>query len=227
VLDEQVPFIEGRELSPEEEAYFDQPQPSTEGAGLYEHCARAIRHGLRFGRRGLPLMGTGDWNDGMNLVGHKGMGESVWLAWFLCENLRLFGELARSRGDDDLARTCADQVEELSANIEAHAWDGSWYRRAYFDDGTPLGSATNEECRIDSVSQSWAVLSGAGDPIRARKAMGAVDELLVDRGADLVKLLDPPSTPGPGAGTSKGMSPASARTGTIHPCCGMDRDGIR
>jgi cellobiose phosphorylase len=176
VLDEQVPFVEGRELNPDEGAYYEQPLRSADTATLYEHCVRSIKHGLRFGRHGLPLMGTGDWNDGMNLVGHKGKGESVWLAWFLYENLVLFGDLAARRADDGFARTCAGQAEELRANIEAHAWDGGWYRRAYFDDGTPLGSSTNEECRIDSISQSWAVLSGAGDPARAAQAMGAVDE---------------------------------------------------
>jgi cellobiose phosphorylase len=153
---------------------------------------RSIKHGLRFGRHGLPLMGTGDWNDGMNLVGREGKGESVWLAWFLCENLRLFGDLARGRGDDELARLCAGQAEELRANTEQHAWDGGWYRRAYFDDGTPLGSSVNDECRIDSISQSWAVISGAGDRPRAHEAMAAVDRLLVKRDAGLVKLLDPP-----------------------------------
>jgi cellobiose phosphorylase len=136
-------------------------------------------------------MGTGDWNDGMNRVGREGKGESVWLAWFLCENLRLFGDLARGRGDEELAALCTGQAEELRANIEAHAWDGGWYRRAYFDDGTPLGSSANNECRIDSISQSWAVISGAGDPLRARQAMAAVGRLLVERDPGLVKLLDP------------------------------------
>ena len=192
VLDEQAPFLEGRDLNPEQEAYYDLPQRSTEIATLYEHCVRSIKHGLRFGRHGLPLMGTGDWNDGMNRVGRQGKGESVWLAWFLYENLRLFGDLARGRGDDEMARLCAGQAEELRANIEAHAWDGGWYRRAYFDDGTSLGSTANDECRIDSISQSWAVISGAGDPVRAREAMAAVDRLLVKRDAGLVKLLDPP-----------------------------------
>ncbi len=192
VLDEHVSFVEGRELSPDEEAYYELPLRSADTATLYEHCVRSIKHGLRFGRHGLPLMGSGDWNDGMNLVGHEGRGESVWLAWFLCENLRLFADLAARRGDDSFARTCRDTAEEVRANIEAHAWDGGWYRRAYFDDGTPLGSSTNDECRIDSISQSWAVLSGAGDPLRAAQAMGAVDRHLVDRDAAIVKLLDPP-----------------------------------
>ena len=192
VLDEETSFLEGRELNAEEEAYYDQPQRSTEVATLYEHCVRSIKRGLRFGRHGLPLIGTGDWNDGMNRVGPEGKGESVWLAWFLFENLRLFGDLARGRGDDELARLCAGQADELRVNIEAHAWDGDWYKRAFFDDGTPLGSSANDECRIDSISQSWAVISGAGDPLRARQAMAAVDGLLVRRDAGLIKLLDPP-----------------------------------
>ncbi len=192
VLDEPVAFLEGRVLGPDEEAYYDLPQRSTDVASLYEHCVRAVKQALRFGRHGLPLMGAGDWNDGMNLVGHGGKGESVWLAWFLCENLRLFGELAQSREDEEMARLCSGQAEELGANIEAHAWDGGWYRRAYFDDGTPLGSSANDECRIDSISQSWAVISGAGDPARARQAMAAVDRLLVKPEAGLIKLLDPP-----------------------------------
>jgi cellobiose phosphorylase len=137
-------------------------------------------------------MGSGDWNDGMNLVGHEGKGESVWLAWFLCENLRLFAALAKRYGDEHFAGLCASHAQELRANIEAHAWDGHWYRRAYFDDDTPLGSASNDECRIDSISQSWAVISGAGSPAHARTSMAAVDKLLVDRSARLVRLLDPP-----------------------------------
>jgi len=192
VLDEPVAFLEGRPLGVNEEAYYDLPQRSTDVASLYEHCVRSIKHGLRFGRHGLPLMGTGDWNDGMNLVGREGRGESVWLAWFLCENLSLFGDLARGRGDDELAALCAGQAEELRANIEEHAWDGGWYRRAYFDDGTPLGSSVNDECRIDSISQSWAVISGAGDALRARQAMAAVDKSLVEGDAGLIKLLAPP-----------------------------------
>ncbi len=192
VLDEMIHFLEGRELNPEEEAYYDQPQRSPETASLYEHCVRAIKHGLRFGVHGLPLMGSGDWNDGMNLVGHEGKGESVWLAWFLYENLELFVRLANGRGDADFAGRCMTEAVQLRSNIEAEAWDGAWYRRAWFDDGTPLGSSTNEECRIDSISQSWAVLSNGGDPVRARQAMAAVGRHLVRRDAQLIQLLDPP-----------------------------------
>jgi cyclic beta-1,2-glucan synthetase len=192
VLEEMVPFIEGREVAMQEEAYYDQPQRSAEAATLYDHCVLALNHGLRFGRHGLPLMGSGDWNDGMNLVGAQGKGESVWLAWFLLENLRLFAKLAQLHGDERFALVCAHHADELRANTEARAWDGQWYRRAYFDDETPLGSSTNDECRIDSISQSWSVISGAGEPKHARAAMKALDRLLVDREARLIKLLDPP-----------------------------------
>ena len=191
VLDESVHFLEDRELNPEEEAYYDQPQRSSETASLYEHCVRSIKHGLRFGEHQLPLMGCGDWNDGMNLVGRAGTGESVWLAWFLYENLQLFAVLARNREDEAFAEACSGQADLLRSNIEANAWDGGWYRRAYFDDGTPLGSSENDECQIDSISQSWAVISGGGDHIRARRAMAAVDKHLVRRDAQLIKLLNP------------------------------------
>jgi len=200
VLDEVMPFLEGRLLKPEEEAYYDQPQRSSETASLYEHCVRSINHGLRFGEHQLPLMGCGDWNDGMNLVGSEGKGESVWLAWFLYENLRLFADLSRGRNEVAFADLCSQQAEQLRSNIEAHAWDGAWYRRAWFDDGTPLGSSINDECQIDSISQSWSVISqgGApgddpgGDPGRARQAMDALDQRLVRRDAQLIQLLTPP-----------------------------------
>ena len=192
ILDESVHFLEGRELNPQEEAYYDQPQRSAETASLYEHCVRAIKHGLRFGEHQLPLMGCGDWNDGMNLVGREGKGESVWLAWFLYENLQLFAGLARGRNDVAFAEVCTDQASLLRDNIESDSWDGGWYRRAYFDDGTPLGSSDNDECRIDSISQSWAVISGGGDPLRARQAMEAVDKHLVRREAQVIQLLAPP-----------------------------------
>ncbi len=192
VLDESAHFLEGRELNPEEEAYYDLPQRSPGAASLYEHCVRAIKHGLRFGEHQLPLMGCGDWNDGMNLVGHAGKGESVWLAWFLYHTLQQFTGLALARHDTELVEICTEQAALLRNHIEANAWDGDWYRRAWFDDGTPLGSAENEECRIDAISQSWAVISGGGDPVRARQAMRAVDEHLVRRDAQLIQLLAPP-----------------------------------
>ena len=192
VLDESVHFLEGRLVSPEDESYFDLPGRSAEAASLYQHCVRAIRHGLQFGEHGLPLMWSGDWNDGMNLVGPRGKGESVWLGFFLCEVLGQFDEMARAHGDPSFADVCLRERVRLRESIEQHGWDGAWYRRAYFDDGTPLGSKVNAECRIDSISQSWSVLSGVGDAARSRMAMNALDERLVRRSDALVQLLDPP-----------------------------------
>jgi len=192
VLDEPIHFIQGRPVTPEEDSYYDLPNRSPEAASLYDHCVRAILWGLKFGEHGLPLMGSGDWNDGMNLVGEHGKGESVWLGFFLYEVLTQFAEVARARGDVSFAERCAREAARLRRNIEAHGWDGEWYRRAYFDDGSPLGSALNPECRIDSIAQSWSVLSGAGDAARARLAMEALDQSLVRREQALIQLLDPP-----------------------------------
>jgi cellobiose phosphorylase len=192
VLDEVAPYLEGRELKPEEESYYDLPGQSREQASLYDHCVRAIRHGLRFGEHGLPLIGSCDWNDGMDRVGIEGRGESVWLGFFLVEVLQRFAELAERRADFGFATTCRSAAQVLVQRIEENAWDGQWYRRAYFDDGTPLGSHGNDECQIDSISQSWGVLSGAASPERAASAMAAVDARLVRRDAQLVQLLDPP-----------------------------------
>ena len=192
VLDEKIHFLGGRALNVDEESYYDLPWRSPETASLYEHCVRAIKHGLRFGPHGLPLMGSGDWNDGMNLVGIEGRGESVWLGFFLHVVLTSFSSLARLRDDTALAELCLTEAARLRANIDSHAWDGQWYLRAWFDDGSPLGSAGNPECSIDSISQSWSVLSGASNAERARTAMDAVDKLLVRRESGLVQLLHPP-----------------------------------
>jgi cellobiose phosphorylase len=192
VLDVVAPYLEGRELKPEEESYYDLPGQSREQASLYDHCVRAIRHGLRFGEHGLPLIGSCDWNDGMDRVGIDGRGESVWLGFFLVEVLQRFAELAERRADFGFATTCRSAAQVLVHHIEENAWDGQWYRRAYFDDGTPLGSQANDECQIDSISQSWGVLSGAASPERAASSMAAVDARLVQRDAGLVQLLDPP-----------------------------------
>ncbi|HWI13284.1 MAG TPA: cyclic beta 1-2 glucan synthetase, partial [Burkholderiales bacterium] len=192
VLDEAVPFLEGRPVNPEDDSYYDLPRRSEETAKLYEHCVRAITHSLRYGKRGLPLMGSGDWNDGMNMVGAQGKGESVWLAFFLYDVLMQFAPLARLRGDDAFAERCRMEAAQLRNSIEQNGWDGAWYRRAYFDDGSPLGTAANSECQIDSISQSWSVLSGAADAGRARMAMDALEERLVRRDDRIVQLLDPP-----------------------------------
>ena len=201
VLDESAHFLEGRALKDEEASYYDLPKQSDQVANLYDHCLRAIQHGLRFGAHGLPLMGSGDWNDGMNLVGAGGKGESVWLGFFLYAVLMQFGELAQRRGDASFAERCSSESARLRDAIEQNSWDGAWYRRAWFDDGSPLGTSSNTECRIDSIAQSWSVLSGAGNAQRARMAMDAVDRQLVHRDAALIQLLDPPfdrSKPNPG-----------------------------
>jgi cellobiose phosphorylase len=192
VLDERVNYLEGRLVKAEEDAYYDLPARSVTTATLYDHCVAALENGLKFGVHGLPLMGCGDWNDGMNLVGAQGQGESVWLAFFLFHVLRQFGELARRRGDAAFADRCTTQAAKLQENIELHGWDGQWYRRAYFDNGEPLGSAGNPECQIDSLPQSWSVLAGAGDPKRRVQAMAAVDARLVRRDSGIIQLLAPP-----------------------------------
>ena len=192
VLDESVPFLEGRPLKPEEDSYYDLPNRSETSGTLYQHCVRAIEYGLKFGQHSLPLMGGGDWNDGMNLVGKDGRGESVWLGFFLYDVLTQFAALAHRRNDTAFAERCLAQAQQLQQNIEQHAWDGQWYRRAYFDNGEPLGSSTNPECQIDSLPQSWSVISRAGNPQRTRQALQAVDERLVRRDAGLIQLFDPP-----------------------------------
>ena len=192
VLDEVVHFIEGRKLNPDEDSYYDLPTHSLERASLYQHCVRALEYGLKFGVHGLPLIGSCDWNDGMDKVGEHGKGESVWLGFFLYDILLKFVPIARQQNDITFATRCELEAQRLQENIEKHGWDGAWYLRAYFDDGTPLGTAKDEECRIDSLSQSWSILSGAGNKERSKSAMEAVDHYLVRRDHDLIQLLDPP-----------------------------------
>ena len=201
VLDAVCPFLESRPLRDGEQSNYELPNVANEQACLYEHCVRAIRLGLRYGAHGLPLMGAGDWNDGMNLVGAGGKGESVWLAFFLIAVLRRFAPLARARSEGAFADECESEAEALRERVEATSWDGAWYLRAYFDDGSPLGSARNAECRIDSIAQSWAVLSGAAPAARARTAMESVYRELVNADIGVVQLLTPPfdsSLPPPG-----------------------------
>jgi cellobiose phosphorylase len=192
ILSENVRFIEGRRLREDEDSYYDVPGVTDEATSLYEHCTRAIKKGLIFGSHGLPLIGSGDWNDGMNKVGEGGKGESVWMGFFLYEVLIKFSEVARMKSDISFAELCKKEAVQLRINIERDGWDGQWYRRAYFDDGSLLGSATSAECRIDSIAQSWSVLSGAAAPDRMKSAMEAVDRLLVHREQKLIQLLDPP-----------------------------------
>jgi cellobiose phosphorylase len=192
VLDEPIHFVEGRPVNQEEDSYYDLPGRSEKRASVYEHCVRAILNGLTRGEHGLPLIGSGDWNDGMNMVGEQGTGESVWLGFFLYDVLMQFTKIARLRGDLPFAERCQKEAAVLRQSIEQHGWDGEWYRRAYFDDGSPLGSASNSECQIDSIAQSWSVLSRAGDASRSRMAMDSLDRHLVRRDHALIQLLDPP-----------------------------------
>jgi cyclic beta-1,2-glucan synthetase len=191
VLDESVPFIEAPPLSPDQHETYTQPSISSQSESVFEHCVRAIAHGMRYGSHGLPLIGSGDWNDGMNRVGHLGLGESVWLGWFLVTVLNDFAPICDRRGRQDLSQHYQNEARWLTGMLEL-SWDGDWYRRAYFDDGTPLGSVQNEECKLDSLTQSWAVISGAAQPRRAERAMNAVRAHLVRRDAQLVLLLTPP-----------------------------------
>jgi len=200
LLNETVAFLEGEPLPPAELEAYGHPAVSSEKASLFEHCVRAIDRSLTVGPHGLPLIGSGDWNDGMNAVGKEGRGESVFVGWFLLGILRAFAPLCEARGDGARAARYRAESTRLADMLEL-AWDGEWYRRAYFDDGTPLGSKQNEQCRIDSVAQSWAVLSGGAPTRRAEQAMDAVRAHLVKRAAKLVLLLDPPfdeAQPDPG-----------------------------
>jgi cyclic beta-1,2-glucan synthetase len=192
ILDEKVPFLNGPELGEKHESFF-QPEISADEATLYDHCVLAIDLAIaRTGANGLPLILGGDWNDGMNRVGIEGKGESTWLGWFLLLALDKLIPIATGRGDHVHASAWQSHRETLKAAIEANAWDGEWYRRGYFDDGSPLGSAASDECRIDSIAQSWSVISGAGDPQRTDQAMDSVMSALVDGNAHIVRLFTPP-----------------------------------
>jgi cyclic beta-1,2-glucan synthetase len=192
IFDVEVPYLTMRELNPDEHEIYDLPKVSEEKGSIYDHCLRALRRASTVGAHGLPLIGSGDWNDGMNRVGIEGKGESVWLAWFLIATLRKFSVHAEHRGDTKARDELLAKADAYAAAIEQHAWDGEWYRRAYFDDGSPLGSRTSDECKIDSIAQSWSVISGAGRPDRARQAMQSLNKYLVREDARLIMLLTPP-----------------------------------
>jgi cellobiose phosphorylase len=192
LLNEVVPFIRSAVLREDQEEDFNLPVVTEETGTVYEHCTRALGRGYRLGSHGLPLMGTGDWNDGMNKVGAYGKGESVWNGWFFVTTLDSFAKLAERRGDKVFAEWCRERAKSLRDALEANAWDGGWYRRAYFDDGTPLGSAQNDECQIDSIPQSWAVISGVANRKRAQLAMHAVEKRLVRADDKLIQLFAPP-----------------------------------
>jgi cyclic beta-1,2-glucan glucanotransferase len=192
ILDEQVAFIEGAKLEQQQHDAYFLPAVGDERVTLFEHCARGLDASLALGTHGLPLIGTGDWNDGMNRVGEQGRGESVWLGWFLHTTLTGFATVANGRNEPARAAQWVAHAAGLSASLEREAWDGAWYRRGYFDDGTAFGSASNDECRIDSIAQSWGVLSGAANPVRAAQAMAAVDAQLIHRNDGLALLFTPP-----------------------------------
>ncbi len=215
VLDEIIPFLDGPKLQAgENDAYF-QPMISDEHATLFEHCALALDQSLSVGSHGLPLIGTGDWNDGMNRVGAEGKGESIWLGWFLHATLSACARLAEARSETSRAATWRQHAATLQSALEREGWDGDWYRRGYFDDGTPLGSAASSECRIDSIAQSWGVISGAADPERGARAMAAVDEYLVRRNDGLVLLFTPPFDQTPlEPGYIKGYPPGIRENGS-------------
>lgn len=175
-----------------EESYYDLPIQSLKLGSLYEHCVKAIQYGMKYGVHGLPLIGTGNWNDGFDRVGKDGKGESVWLGFFLYEILRHFTELAAHRKDAAFTEICIQEALQLRQNIDEGAWDGEWYKRAWMDDGTPLGAAQNEECRIDSIAQSWSVISGAGEKNKAKKALDSAYKYLVRKDSKIIQLLESP-----------------------------------
>ncbi|HXB13873.1 MAG TPA: cyclic beta 1-2 glucan synthetase, partial [Bacteroidia bacterium] len=214
ILDAPLMFVEGRQLNQDEESYYDTPIQSGKSAKLYEHCVLAIKHGLNYGEHGLPLIGTGDWNDGYDKVGSNGKGESVWMAFFLYDILVRFSATAIFYKDSEFAALCIKEAEQLKKNIDKNAWDGQWYKRAWFDNGTPLGSSENEECKIDSIAQSWSVLSGAGDAKQASLAMEATYKNLVQKDTRVIQLLEPPfDKSGLNPGYIKGYVPGVRENG--------------
>ncbi|HBD96299.1 MAG TPA: cyclic beta 1-2 glucan synthetase [Spirochaetia bacterium] len=214
VLDEIVQFLDGPPVNSGEESNYGLPGVAEHSGTLYEHCVIAVKNALKFGVHALPLMGGGDWNDGMNLVGHEGKGESVWLAFFLYKVLTQMSTIAHSRGDMEMYSLCMTETAKLSRNIETNAWDGTWYLRAFYDNGESMGSSQNTECRIDALPQSWSVISGAVNPERCKVAMEQVDTLLVDRENALIKLFSPPFDKGnANPGYIKGYVPGVRENG--------------
>ncbi|MEY7999829.1 glucoamylase family protein [Clostridium sp. Mt-5] len=191
ILNEKVSYLQDEQLKEGEDERYNISNISGEKGTVYEHCIKAIERSLRFGSHNIPLMGSGDWNDGMNTVGNKGKGESVWLGWFLYSILDKFAPICRFMGDNECENKYLKSKEFIRENLEKNAWDGSWYRRAYFDDGTPLGSAKNEECQIDSISQSWSVISGAARESRSKEAVDALDRNLIKEDKGIILLLNP------------------------------------
>jgi cyclic beta-1,2-glucan synthetase len=213
VLEEAVPYLRMRELAPDEHELYDLPEASGQIGTVYEHCLRALRRACTEGVHGLPLIGSGDWNDGMNRVGAAGKGESVWLAWFLIAGLRAFARRCDAQGDAEVAAELRLRADRYVESVEAHGWDGEWYRRAYYDDGTPLGSSASDECRIDSIAQSWSVISGAGDPARRARAMRSLERHLVREDVGILLLTPPFDRTSHDPGYIKGYLPGVRENG--------------
>ena len=214
ILDEKSYLLDDEPLKDFEDERYSKPGISDLEISLYEHCIRSIEKAIKFGEHGIPLMGSGDWNDGMNTVGNKGKGESVWLGWFLYSTLIKFAPICKQMGEDERAKKYIDIAKEIAESIEKNAWDGDWYRRAYFDNGNPLGSIQNSECKIDSISQTWAVISGAGKGERVKKAMNSLENYLVQREEGIIKLLTPPFDDGESEpGYIKGYVPGVRENG--------------
>jgi cyclic beta-1,2-glucan synthetase len=214
VFDETVPFIDGPRLKDHEHEIYFLPEVSDAAGSLFEHCARALDRSLSVGAHGLALFGGGDWNDGMNRVGIEGRGESTWLSWFVVTCLTNMLPHAEARGETQRCENWRKKIADIRAAIDAHGWDGQWYRRGYFDDGSPLGSSKSDECQIDSIAQSWSVISGSGDVHRSRRAMTSVQERLIDRDAKLALLFTPPfDQTGLDPGYIKGYPPGIRENG--------------
>ncbi|AEF16491.1 glycosyltransferase 36 [Thermoanaerobacterium xylanolyticum LX-11] len=214
ILDIQIPFLNEEPLKDDEDERYGRPKVSDETATVYEHCIRAIEHSLKFGQHGIPLMGSGDWNDGMNMVGNKGKGESVWLGWFMYVTLKKFSKICIEKNDHERCEKYEEVANDIIKSIEEYGWDGSWYRRAYFDNGIPLGSSQNNECKIDSIAQSWAAISGAAKWDRVKEALDALENYLVDYDNAIIKLLSPPFDKGDlNPGYIKGYVPGVRENG--------------
>ncbi|HZV42938.1 MAG TPA: protein ndvB, partial [Saprospiraceae bacterium] len=192
ILEEKIYYLDARELNPGEHSVYDLPNRSDISATLYEHCIKAMEYGFQFGEHGLPLIGSGDWNDGMDRVGTEGRGESVWLGWFLYDTIQKFSAVMELKTDHLRLQRYRETASTLRSNLNKEGWDGAWYRRAYFDDGTPLGSQSNDECKIDSIAQSWAILSGGGDDDKRKMGLEQAGKYLIKTNDKIIQLLDPP-----------------------------------
>ena len=192
ILEEKTPYLTGKMLEENEDERYDKYQQTQEKESIYQHCIKAIERSLNFGENGLPKIGSGDWNDGFSTVGNKGKGESVWLGFFLYNVLDRFIPICQSKNDTELIQRYEQIKANLKKALNTKGWDGRWYKRAFMDDGNILGSMENEECRIDSIAQSWSTISNAGDNDKKYISMDSLENHLIDKENGIIKLLDPP-----------------------------------